>query len=36
LFETGAPKYDWINRIVAVGTGGRPAAGSVYSLFEVL
>ena len=36
LFETGASKYDWINRIVAVGTGGRAAAGPVYSLFEVL
>jgi hypothetical protein len=35
-FETGAPKYDWINRIIAVGVGGRPAAGPVYSLFEVL
>jgi Protein of unknown function (DUF3237) len=36
LFETGAPKYDWINRIIAVGTGGRLAAGPIYSLFEVL
>jgi hypothetical protein len=35
-FETGAPKYDWINRILAVGAGGRPASGPVYSLFEVL
>jgi Protein of unknown function (DUF3237) len=35
-FETGAPTYDWINRIIAVGTGGRPAGGPIYSLFEVL
>ncbi len=25
LFETGAEKYDWLNRIVAVGTGHRSA-----------
>jgi hypothetical protein len=35
-FETGAPKYDWMNRIIAVGTGGRPPDGPIYSLFEVL
>ena len=26
-FETGAPKYDWINRIIAVGAGGGPPPG---------
>ena len=36
LFATSDPKYDWINRIIAVGTGGRPADGPIYSLFEVL
>jgi hypothetical protein len=36
LFETSAPKYDWINRIVAVGIGHRFADGPVYSIFEVL
>jgi len=36
LFETAAPKYDWINRIVAVGIGHRRADGPVYSVFEVL
>jgi hypothetical protein len=36
LFETSAEKYDWINRIIAVGTGGRPAEGPIYSIFEVL
>jgi hypothetical protein len=36
LFETSAPKYDWINRIVAVGIGHRLADGPIYSIFEVL
>jgi hypothetical protein len=36
FFETAAPKYDWINRIVAVGIGHRRANGPVYSVFEVL
>jgi Protein of unknown function (DUF3237) len=36
LFETSAPKYDWINRIIAVGTGHRLADGPLYSIFEVL
>jgi Protein of unknown function (DUF3237) len=35
-FETSAPQYDWINRIVAVGIGHRRADGPIYSLFEVL
>lgn len=36
LFETAAAKYDWINRIVAVGLGHRLADGPIYSVFEVL
>jgi hypothetical protein len=36
FFETAAPKYDWINRVVAVGIGYRKADGPVYSVFEVL
>ena len=36
LFETSDPKYDWINRIVAVGTGHRLADGPLYSIFEIL
>jgi len=36
VFETSAQKYDWINRIIAVGIGNRLAAGPVYSIFEVL
>jgi hypothetical protein len=36
LFETAAEKYDWINRILAVGIGHRRADGPIYSVFEVL
>jgi hypothetical protein len=36
MFETGANKYDWINRIISVGVGQRLAEGPVYSIFEVL
>ena len=36
LFETAAPQYDWINRVIAVGVGHRLADGPVYSVFEVL
>ena len=36
LFETGAAKYDWINRVIAVGIGHRFADGPVYNVFEVL
>jgi hypothetical protein len=36
MFETGAKKYDWINRIISVGVGNRLADGPVYSIFEVL
>jgi hypothetical protein len=35
-FETSAPKYDWLNRIVAVGLGHRRPDGPLYSVFEVL
>jgi hypothetical protein len=36
MFETSSPKYDWMNRIIAVGTGHRLADGPLYSIFEVL
>jgi len=36
MFETSAPKYDWMNRIIAVGVGHRRADGPLYSIFEVL
>jgi hypothetical protein len=35
-FETAAPRYDWLNRRVAVGGGQRRADGPVYSVFEIL
>ena len=36
LFETANAKYDWLNRVVAVGIGHRQADGPIYSIFEVL
>jgi hypothetical protein len=36
MFETSAPKYDWMNRVIAVGAGHRLPDGPVYSIFEVL
>ncbi|MGH8782402.1 DUF3237 domain-containing protein [Paraburkholderia sp.] len=36
LFEAPAGRYDWLNRVLAVGTGHRFADGPVYSVFEVL
>ncbi len=36
VLETAAPRYDWLNRIIAVGTGRRPPEGPVYDVFEVL
>ena len=35
-FETAAAKYDWLNRVIAVGTGNRLPDGPVYDVFEVL
>jgi Protein of unknown function (DUF3237) len=36
LFETGAPQYDWLNRVIAIGIGNRPPNGPIYNVFEVL
>jgi hypothetical protein len=36
MFETASGTYGWLNRILAIGTGHRPADGPVYNLFEVL
>jgi Protein of unknown function (DUF3237) len=36
LFETGSPRYAWINNVVAVGVGERLPDGVVYEVFEVL
>jgi hypothetical protein len=35
-FETAAPKYDWLNRIVAVGVGRRLPDRAAYDVFEIL
>lgn len=36
FFETAADQYDWLNRVVAIGTGHRLPEGPVYEVFEVL
>jgi hypothetical protein len=36
LFDTADPNYEWLNRIVAVGTGNRLPGGPVFSVFEIL
>ncbi len=36
MFETASEKYDWLNRVLAIGLGHRFADGPVYSVFEVL
>ncbi len=36
FFETGAEKYDWLNRIVAVAMGSRSPSGPCYTVFEIL
>jgi hypothetical protein len=36
FFETGAPKYLWLNTIVSVGVGERLPSGAAYEVFEVL
>jgi hypothetical protein len=35
-FETGNPKYAFLNRILAVSTGDRRAEGPIYSIDEIL
>ena len=36
FFETAAPEYDWLNRIVSVGVGERRPNGVLYEIFELL
>jgi hypothetical protein len=36
FFETGAPKYAWLNGIVSVGIGERRLDGVLYRVFEIL
>jgi hypothetical protein len=35
LFETGAEKYRWLNRLVTVGVGRRTAGGMVTDVFAI-
>lgn len=35
-FTTSDARYEWLNRIIAIGIGHRIKTGPVYSLFEVL
>ena len=36
MFETASETYGWVNRVIGIGTGTRPAAGPVYEIFELL
>lgn len=36
VFETASPKYDWLNRVVAVGVGRREPDAVIYDVHEVL
>src|SRR6202000_514943 len=35
-FETSAPQYAFLNRVVAIAAGARRARGPIYSIFEIL
>ena len=35
-FETGHPKYEFLNRLLAVSSGDRRAAGPIYTIDEIL
>ncbi|MBI4969376.1 MAG: DUF3237 domain-containing protein [Rhodospirillales bacterium] len=34
-FETAAPPYDWLNRVLAVGSGARSAASVLYRVWAI-
>jgi hypothetical protein len=36
FFETAAPKYAWLNKIVSVAIGERQSDGVTYEVFEIL
>jgi hypothetical protein len=36
FFETGSPRYAWLNTIVSVGVGERLPNGAAYDVFEIL
>jgi hypothetical protein len=35
-FETADPRYDWLNRVVAVANGGPPGSSPTYQVFAIL
>ncbi|MEI6301188.1 MAG: DUF3237 domain-containing protein [Betaproteobacteria bacterium] len=35
-FETGAARYDWLNRIIGIGTGRRIPGQMIYDVYELL
>ncbi len=35
IFETGDPRYAWLNDLLAVGIGQRPPSGPVYRVFAI-
>ena len=36
IFETGAAKYEWLNKIIAVGVGKTVPGKAAYSVYHVL
>jgi hypothetical protein len=34
-FECGDPRYNWLNNVIAVGTGEQTRAGPIYSIFAI-
>jgi Protein of unknown function (DUF3237) len=36
IFETGAPKYEWLNKIIAVGVGKNVPGKAAYSIYHIL
>ena len=36
IFETGAAKYEWLNKIIAVGVGRTVPGKAAYSIYQVL
>jgi hypothetical protein len=35
-FETADPRYDWLNRVIAVANGGAPGSFPTYQVFAIL
>ncbi len=35
-FETSDPRYDWLNRVIAVANGGAPGKSPTYQVFAIL